>query len=147
MAPNPTRPEAREPSPHPDPEQFDVEGVDYYHACYGGTASLFACTNWVGCDAWDGRWAIVVCTDVSDAPPQYPFMNGAACVAMLVGADAPLALEGRRRTHMAHAWDFYKPVGWPSMGPIIDGPGSMEQYYECLVACQVRGRVRVRVKP
>jgi len=66
---------------------------------------------------------------------------------MLVGANAPLALEGQRHTHMVHAWDFYKPVGWPSMGPIIDGPGSMEQYYECLVACQVRGRVRVRVKP
>lgn len=118
------------------PDVFDVEGVDYYHACYGGTASLFACTNWVGCDAWDGRWAIVVCTDVSDAPPQYPFMNGAACVAMLVGANAPLALEGQRHTHMVHAWDFYKPVGWPSMGPIVDGPGSMEQYYGCLVACQ-----------
>jgi len=118
------------------PGVFDVEGVDYYHACYGGTASLFACTNWVGCEAWDGRWAIVVCTDVSDAPPQYPFMNGAACVAMLVGANAPLHLEGQRHTHMVHAWDFYKPVGWPSMGPIIDGPASMELYYDCLVACQ-----------
>ena len=63
-------------------------------------------------------------------------MNGAACVAMLVGADAPLALEGQRRTHMAHAWDFYKPVGWPSMGPIIDGPGSMELYHKSLAACQ-----------
>jgi 3-hydroxy-3-methylglutaryl CoA synthase len=35
-----------------------------------------------------------------------------------------------------HAWDFYKPVGWPSMGPIVDGPASMELYYDCLVACQ-----------
>ena len=55
---------------------------------------------------------------------------------MLVGANAPLALEGQRHTHMVHAWDFYKPVGWPSMGPIIDGPGSMEVYYTCLRACQ-----------
>ena len=104
----------------------------------GGTASLLACTNWVESEAWDGRWAVCVCTDVCDAPAQYPFMNGAACVAMLVGADAPLALEGRRRTHMAHAWDFHKPVGWPSMGPIIDGPGSMELYHKSLAACQVR---------
>ena len=37
-------------------------------------------------------------------------------MAMLVGANAPLALEGQRHTHMVHAWDFYKPVGWPSMG-------------------------------
>jgi 3-hydroxy-3-methylglutaryl CoA synthase len=63
-------------------------------------------------------------------------MNGAACVAMLVGANAPLHLEGQRHTHMVHAWDFYKPVGWPSMGPIVDGPASMELYYDCLVACQ-----------
>ena len=98
----------------------NVEGVDAYHACYGGTASLLACANWVGSEAWDGRWAVCVCTDVSDAPAQYPFMNGAAAVAMLVGADAPLALEGRRHTHVAHEWDFYKPVGWPTMGPIVD---------------------------
>ena len=116
----------------------NVEGVDAYQACYGGTAALLACTNWVGSEAWDGRWAVCVCTDVSDAPAQYPFMNGAACVAMLVGADAPLALEGRRRTHMAHAWDFYKPVGWPSMGPVIDGPGSIELYHKSLAACQAR---------
>ena len=118
------------------PDCANVEGVDAYQACYGGTAALLACTNWVGSEAWDGRWAVCVCTDVSDAPAQYPFMNGAAAAAMLVGADAPLALEGRRRTHMAHAWDFYKPVGWPSMGPIIDGPGSMELYHKSLAACQ-----------
>ena len=116
----------------------NVEGVDAYQACYGGTAALLACTNWVGSEAWDGRWAVCVCTDVSDAPAQYPFMNGAACVAMLVGADAPLALEEPRRTHMAHAWDFYKPVGWPSMGPVIDGPRSMELYHKSLAACQAR---------
>eukprot|EP00964_Phaeocystis_antarctica_P113367 scaffold77411_cov67-Phaeocystis_antarctica.AAC.1 len=35
----------------------NVEGVDAYQACYGGTAALLACTNWVGSEAWDGRWA------------------------------------------------------------------------------------------
>ena len=85
---------------------------------------------------WDGRWAIAACTDVSDAPPQYPFMNGAAAVAILVGADAPLALEGDRISRMLPEWDFYKPTGWPSMGPIVDGPGSMEVYFGCLTACQ-----------
>ena len=114
----------------------NVEGIDCYHACYGGTAALLACTNWVESSAWDGRWAIAVCTDVSDAPKQYPFMNGAACVAMLVGPDAPLALEGGRVTRILDEWDFYKPVGWPSMGPIVDGPGSMEVYFSCLAACQ-----------
>ena len=114
----------------------NVEGIDCYHACYGGTAALLACANWVESSAWDGRWAIAVCTDVSDAPKQYPFMNGAACVAMLVGPDAPLALEAGRVSHIVHEWDFYKPVGWPTMGPIIDGPGSIEVYFSCLAACQ-----------
>ncbi|MDC0525426.1 KR domain-containing protein [bacterium] len=114
----------------------NIEGVDNYHACYGGTAALFACTNWVESLAWDGRWAVVVSTDVSDAPKQYLFMNGAAAVAMLVGADAPLALEGKRVSHIVHEWDFYKPVGWPVMGPILDGPGSIQVYFKCLAACQ-----------
>ena len=45
----------------------NVEGVDNYHACCGGTTALFACTNWVESRFWDGRWAVAVCTDVSDA--------------------------------------------------------------------------------
>ena len=114
----------------------NIEGVDHYHACYGGTAALFTCTNWVESSVWDGRWAIAVATDVSDAPKQYPFMNGAAAVAMLVGADAPLALEGERVSHFVNVWDFYKPVGWHMMEPIVDGPGSMEVYFACLAACQ-----------
>ena len=65
-----------------------VEGVDDYHACYGGTAALFTCTNWVESSAWDGRWAVAVATDVSAAPSQFPCMSGVAAVAMLGGADA-----------------------------------------------------------
>ena len=42
----------------------NVEGVDAYQACYGGTAALLACTNWVGSEAWDGRWALAVATDI-----------------------------------------------------------------------------------
>ena len=40
---------------------------------------------------------------------------------------------------MVNEWDFYKPIGWASMGPIIDGPGSMQVYFECLAACQAEG--------
>ena len=111
----------------------DVEGVDTYHACYGGTAALLACSNWAESRAWDGRWAIAVCTDVSDAPAQYAFMNGAAAVAVLVGPRAPLVMQTPRVSCVLDEWDFYKPVGWPSMGPIIDGPHSKQVYYDCLV--------------
>ena len=114
----------------------NVEGVDQYHACYGGTAALLACTNWIDSTPWDGRWALSICSDVSDAPEQYAFMSGAAAVVMLVGPHAPLALEGPRVTRVLNEWDFYKPIGWPSMSPIINGPQSMRIYFDCFGACQ-----------
>lgn len=41
----------------------DIEGVDSTNACYGGTAALFNCVNWVESKSWDGRYGLVVCTD------------------------------------------------------------------------------------
>lgn len=41
----------------------DIEGVDSTNACYGGTAALFNCVNWVESSSWDGRYGLVVCTD------------------------------------------------------------------------------------
>lgn len=36
--------------------------------------------------------------------------GGAAAVAMLIGPNAPIAIESKYRgTHMAHVYDFYKP--------------------------------------
>jgi len=62
----------------------DIQGTDQYNACYGGTAALLNCINWVQSSAWDGRWAIAIATDIADAPAQYRFMVGAAAVAVLV---------------------------------------------------------------
>ena len=47
--------------------------------------------------------------------------------------------RGRR----GRSWDFYKPWGWHVMAPIVDGPGSIDVYYECLDGCQ-RGARRPR---
>jgi hypothetical protein len=41
----------------------DIEGVDSSNACYGGTAALLNCVNWVESNSWDGRYGLVVCTD------------------------------------------------------------------------------------
>ncbi|KAK1359705.1 hypothetical protein POM88_044179 [Heracleum sosnowskyi] len=41
----------------------DIEGVDSTNACYGGTAALFNCVNWVESSSWDGHYGLVVCTD------------------------------------------------------------------------------------
>eukprot|EP00887_Chlorella_sp_A99_P005543 scaffold1.g5543.t1 len=101
----------------------DVEGVDCIQACYGGTAAVQNAVNWVESRAWDGRYAVVVMSDVSvyDAGPARP-TSGAGAVALLVGPDAPLALErGLSATHMQHAYDFYKPAGlFPKMPPALD---------------------------
>lgn len=36
--------------------------------------------------------------------------GGAAAIAMLIGPDAPISFESKLRgSHMAHAYDFYKP--------------------------------------
>ena len=134
-----------------------------YNACYGGTAALLTCTNWVQSWGWDGRWAVAIATDIADAPEQYRFMVraprpespspspirgcarsvnvcagqvGAAACAILVGPDAPLRFERERVTHIVDRWDFYKPIGWPTMAPIVDGPGSIDVYFSCMDACQ-----------
>ena len=118
-------------------------GTDQYNACYGGTAALLNCFNWLQSTNWDGRWAIAIPTDIADAPPQYRFMVGSAAVAVLAGPDAPLQLERERVTHILDHWDFYKPIGWHSMAPIVDGPYSIEVYFSCLDACSRQLKERV----
>lgn len=66
-----------------------LQGVDNVNACYGGTAALYNCINWIGSQAWDGRLAIVVASDeaVYEAGPARP-SGGAGAVALLVGTCA-----------------------------------------------------------
>lgn len=114
----------------------NVEGVDTINACYGGTNALFNALNWVESSAWDGRDAIVVAGDIAlyakgNARPT----GGAGIVAMLVGPNAPLAIEpGLRGSYMRHAYDFYKP-DLTSEYPLVDGPMSLSCYTEAVDAC------------
>ena len=114
----------------------NIEGVDTYNACYGGTNALFNAVNWVESGSWDGRDAIVVAGDIAlykkgAARPT----GGAGCVAMLVGADAPLAVEsGLRGSYMRHAYDFYK-ADFTSEFPIVDGHYSLRCYAEATDGC------------
>jgi hypothetical protein len=50
----------------------DIEGVDSSNACYGGTAALLNCVNWVESKSWDGRYGLVVCTDSAVCYPISP---------------------------------------------------------------------------
>ncbi|XP_022759656.1 hydroxymethylglutaryl-CoA synthase-like [Durio zibethinus] len=114
----------------------DIEGVDSTNACYGGTAALFNCVNWVESSSWDGRYGIVVCTDsaVYAKGPARP-TGGAAAIAMLIGPDAPIAFESKfRGSHMSHAYDFYKP-NLASEYPVVDGKLSQTCYLMALDNC------------
>ncbi|KAJ2505601.1 3-hydroxy-3-methylglutaryl coenzyme A synthase, partial [Coemansia sp. RSA 1939] len=108
---------------------FNVEGIDTTNACYGGTSALFNACQWVDSSAWDGRLALVVAGDIAvyasgNARPS----GGCGVVCMLVGPDAPLALEfPLRGTFMEHIYDFYKP-NLSSEFPTVDGPLSVTSY-------------------
>jgi len=115
---------------------YNVEGVDTVNACYGGTNALFNSVNWIESSAWDGRDAVVVTGDIAlykkgNARPT----GGAGCVAMLIGPNAPLAIEaGQRGSYIRHAYDFYKP-DLTSEYPIVDGHFSIRCYTEAVDAC------------
>ncbi|CAG8178522.1 unnamed protein product [Penicillium nalgiovense] len=127
-------------------ENSDIEGVDTYNACYGGTNALLNAINWVESSTWDGRDAIVVTGDIAlyDKLAARP-TGGAGCVAMLIGADAPLVLEPFRGTYMKHVYDFYKP-DFKSEYPIVDGYYSNTCYTEALDNCYERYRTRCLAK-
>jgi 3-hydroxy-3-methylglutaryl-CoA-synthase len=115
----------------------NVEGADTYNACYGGTNALFNAVNWVQSDAWNGKYAVVICTDtaVHSHPDQLQSM-GASALALLVGPQAPLVLETQRVSFMKHAWDFYRPIGWHNNDAIVDIDMATAQYEEALLWCQ-----------
>ncbi|XP_022892824.1 hydroxymethylglutaryl-CoA synthase [Olea europaea var. sylvestris] len=114
----------------------DIEGVDSTNACYGGTAALFNCVNWVESNSWDRRYGLVVCTDsaVYAEGPARP-TGGAAAIAMLIGPNAPIVFESKlRASHMSHVYDFYKP-NLASEYPVVDGKLSQTCYLMALDSC------------
>lgn len=118
---------------------FDIEGIDSKNACYGGTAAVLNSLAWVESSAWDGRYAIAVAGDIAvyEPGPARP-TGGAGVVAMLIGPNAPLAIEpGARATHMENAWDFYKPT-MVSEYPRVDGHLSNACYLRALDGCYSR---------
>lgn len=127
-------------------ENTDIEGIDTYNACYGGTNALLNAVNWVESCTWDGRDAIVVAGDIAlyDKPAARP-TGGAGCVAMLIGADAPLVLEPFRGSYMKHVYDFYKG-DFKSEYPLVDGHYSNTCYLEALDNCYERYRTKYLAK-
>ena len=93
----------------------DIEGVDSKNACYGSTAALFNAVNWVESASWDGRNAIVVGGDIAIyAEGSGRPTGGAGAVAMLIGPDAPLALERKSSSTECVCWG-----GWASASVFV----------------------------
>ncbi|KAL7672256.1 hypothetical protein ACOME3_007147 [Neoechinorhynchus agilis] len=123
------------------PVNYYVEGIDCLNACYGGTAALFNCIDWIESSAWDGRFAIAVMTDVAIyANKAARPTGGAGAIALLIGPNAPLVIENEHRVTVARdVYDFYKPRMHVE-SPMVDGPLSIQCYFEALRLCYDRYR-------
>ncbi|KAF9025561.1 hydroxymethylglutaryl-CoA synthase [Hymenopellis radicata] len=111
---------------------FDIEGIDSKHACYGSTAALFNAINWVESSSWDGRNAIVVAGDIAVyAEGAARPAGGAGAVALLIGPNAPVVFEPIHGTYMANTYDFYKP-NLSSEYPKVEGALSIVTYLSAL---------------
>lgn len=114
---------------------YQVEGVTSYNACYGGVQALFNTVAWVESSSWDGRYGIVIASDIAvyEKGPARP-TGGVGAVAMLIGPAAKLVLCPLRSTYMDHAYDFYKPIPG-SEYPVVDGAFSINCYLRAATEC------------
>ena len=125
----------------------DVEGADTYNACYGGTNAFFNAVSWVQSSAWNGKYAVVICTDTAvHANPSELQGNGASAIAMLVGPRASFVLEQHRVSFMKHAWDFYRPIGWHNNDVIVDLDVATAQLEEALLWCQDQFSIKTQTR-
>ncbi|OUM63664.1 hypothetical protein PIROE2DRAFT_43254 [Piromyces sp. E2] len=113
----------------------DIEGVDNVNACFGSTAALFDTVAWMQSDFWNGRYAIVVGTDISQGEDIYHFLTGSSAVALLIGPNANLVVEPDRGIFSNSTFDFYKPYGYKNHYPVVDGKYSIECYLNSLNSC------------
>lgn len=72
----------------------EIEGIDTTNACYGGFNAFSNAINWIESSSWDGRKAIVIAGDLAlYASGAARPTSGAGVVAMLIGPNAPIAVE------------------------------------------------------
>lgn len=58
---------------------------------------------------WDGRWGVVIATDVVTVSPIFGIAaTGAGAVAILVGPNAPVVIDPVRATLATHTYDVWK---------------------------------------
>ncbi|KAL1524553.1 hypothetical protein AB1Y20_019445 [Prymnesium parvum] len=109
------------PSNYDNREKADVEGVDIYGN--DSTAALLAGIRRMQSRSWDGRWALVVTSDILDWPATHPLPNAVA-VAALIGPSAPVVHEGRIG-NVARGLPPSSPVGWVGMASLIESSNQL----------------------
>ena len=117
------------------------DGGDVYNACFGGTVALMDALTYVRtCVAEDSDdLALVVATDISDATDEFPFMRGAAAVALLVGRRGRAVVAGDAVEYcVRNEWDFFKPLARRDVAPIMRAHDSIRAYNACLQECYHR---------
>lgn len=86
-------------------------GATSLNACYGATNALLNTLNWISSPSWDGRYGIVVATDVAvyEEGPARP-TGGAGAIAMLISNKPKITISPVRASFIDHQYDFYKPI-------------------------------------
>jgi hydroxymethylglutaryl-CoA synthase len=125
-------------------DNTDLEGVTNVNACYGGTAAVFNSVAWVESSEWTPSkpYALVVCGDIAvyEKGPARP-TGGCGALAILIGPDAPLAMEpGVRASHALDVYDFYKPHH--SEYAAVDGRLSQWAFLSSVDTCYQRYKAK-----
>lgn len=115
-------------------------GVETKFACVSGSYALYDNTNWIRAGEADGKYAIVVVSDIAkyDMGSSGELTQGAGAVAMLLN-DHPRLLKFDPRvtsTSIKDEYDFYRPTGKST--PIVHG-----QYSNLLYLIQIRKALEI----
>eukprot|EP00835_Amoeboradix_gromovi_P002231 NODE_122_length_18870_cov_0.236908.p2 type:complete len:445 gc:universal NODE_122_length_18870_cov_0.236908:7162-8496(+) len=122
----------------------DIEGIDCTNACFGGTMALFNALNWMYSPFWNGKYALVVTSDIAIYNGTPNATGGAGAVCMLIGPNAPLLINPVYCNFIQHAYDFFKPN--PLTGtPIVDGPLSLKCYFAALIDCYSNYKTKSKI--
>jgi len=110
-------------------------GVETKFACVSGSYALYDNVNWIRADESDGKYALVVVSDIAkyDLGSSGEMTQGAGAVALLL-KDNPRLMAfdpGVTSTSIKDEYDFYRPFGKET--PIVHG-----QYSNMLYLIQTR---------